>query len=74
MIDINRAVKILNNCPWGLTVKVDDYEMYFPISRAKANKDYLGNDVLEIYVEGVLATSIEYRHIDKVTPGNLILK
>ena len=67
-MDIYRIIKIMNKNPWGITIRIGENELYFPLAIAKE-----GNaNTIEIYC-GRCITSIPVCDIMNVSPGTVFL-
>lgn len=74
LMGVEKAVKIINDNPWGLSIKVGKHEIYFPMSKVKPNIDIMGDDLLVIYSEEIAVTTIDYKDVKRVESGLIILK
>lgn len=68
-MDIYRIIKIMNKNPWGITIRIGEKELYFPLARAKESK----NNTVDIYLYDNFITSIPVCDIMNVSPGTVVL-
>ena len=62
-MNIETLVNKINNLGYGVTVKYEDGEIYYPFSHVVHTKDYGGHDIINIIVGDEITLSIYYHYI-----------
>lgn len=68
-MDIYRIVKMMNKNPWGITVQINDNELYFPLARAKG----VTGNIIHLYLQDNYITCIPVNDIMAISPGHVLL-
>ena len=73
-MNIETLVNKINNLGYGVTLKYEDGEIYYPLSHVEQAKDYGGHDIINIISENEIKESIYYHYIKDYQNGVIYIK
>lgn len=73
-MNIETLVNKINNLGYGVTIKYEDGEIYYPLSHVEHTKDYGGHDIINIISENEIKESIYYHYIKDYQNGVIYIK